>query len=356
MLPQPDEARANLARLGNNVGIFAMRSRRLALLLGVLPSLYLLTLSATRAGELELTTGYEQSVPDLGNTYTWGIEYRQPFSAHLAASFTWLNEGHLVDHHRDGQAAQLWWRSREDGPGIMFEAGIGPYHYYDTTNAEAVNTPTGSQITFENAHGWGVLASAAMDWYFRHGWFAQLRLNDIEAAGKVRSTALLAGVGYRFGGRPDSKFQQSDSWFTVDPPRSEVDIMAGRAVLNSFRSESSSAQALSLRTKITAHFTASLTYTEAQHVPLDWHSGAAVQLWAETPLTSVYSVGASVGVFITADRSATTDSATDPAGIVGITMAYDISSRWVARAIWNRTTTRDDDDSDIVLVGFGYRF
>jgi hypothetical protein len=37
-------------------------------------------------------------------------------------------------------------------------------------------------------------------------------------------------------------------------------------------------------------------------------------------------------------------------------MAYDISSRWVARAIWNRTTTRDDDDSDIVLVGFGYRF
>jgi hypothetical protein len=112
---------------------------------------------------------------------------------------------------------------------------------------------------------------------------------------------------------------QSDAWFAVDPPRSEVDVMAGRAVLNSFRSEASSAQALSLRTKITPHFAASVTYTEAQDVPLDWHSGAAMQLWAETSLTSAFSVGAGVGVFITADRSntAAANSATDPAGILG---------------------------------------
>jgi len=36
------------------------------------------------------------------------------------------------------------------------------------------------------------------------------------------------------------------------------------------------------------------------------------------------------------------------AGSLGITMAYSISSRAIARAIWNRVTTRDDD-SDIVL-------
>jgi len=132
----------------------------------------------------------------------------------------------------------------------------------------------------------------------------------------------------------------------------------GRAILNSFRSEAAAAEALSVRTKISEHFAASLTYTEAQNVPLDWHSGAAVQLWAETSLTSAFSVGAGVGVFITADRSSTVDttSANDPAGILGITMAYNIGSHLVARAIWNRVTTRDDDDSDIVLLGLGYRF
>jgi hypothetical protein len=354
----PPEARAGVQRSGNDVRTTTIRPRRLALLLSALPTLFLLTPIATHAGELDLATGFEDSRPNIGNTYTWAIEYRQPFSEHLAASFTWLNEGHLVNHHRDGQAAQLWWSSHQNSTGFVFEAGLGPYHYYDTTGAEAINTPQGQEIAFENAHGWGVLASASLDWYFKHGWFTFLRLNDIEAAGEVRSTAILLGVGYRFGERYATRFNQSDAWFAVDPPRSEMDVMAGRAVLNSFRSEASSAQALSLRTKITPHFAASLTYTEAQDIPLDWHSGAAVQLWAETSLTSAFSVGAGVGVFITADRSntAAASSATDAAGILGITMAYTISSRWVARAIWNRVTTRDDDDSDIVLVGLGYRF
>lgn len=230
---------------------------------------------ATHAGELDLTAGDEESTPDTGRTYTWGVEYRQPFSEHLAASFTWLNEGHLVDYHRDGQAIQAWWRSRQDGPGLVFEAGVGPYHYDDTTDATNVDTPSGAKITYENAHGWGALTSAAVDWYFKNGWFALLRLNDIEAAGKVRSSTLIAGVDYRFGDGSERNFHWSDSWLAVDPPRSEVDVMAGRAVLNSFRSEGAMAQAINLRTKLSRHFAASLTYTVARNVPLDWHSGTA---------------------------------------------------------------------------------
>jgi hypothetical protein len=129
-------------------------------------------------------------------------------------------------------------------------------------------------------------------------------------------------------------------------------------VLNSFRSEESTAQALSLRTKINRYLAASLTYTVAHDIPLDWHSGAALQLWAETPLTKSFSAGAGVGVFITSGKSnaAPPNAATDPAGILGVTLAYAFGERWVARAIWNRVATRDDNDSDIVLVGMGYRF
>jgi hypothetical protein len=134
--------------------------------------------------------------------------------------------------------------------------------------------------------------------------------------------------------------------------------MAGRAVLNSFRSEESTAQALSLRTKLSRHFAASLTYTVAHDIPLDWHSGTALQLWAETPLTKSFSAGAGIGVFITSEKSsaAPTNAATNPAGILGVTLAYPFGERWVARALWNRVATRDDSDSDIVLVGLGYRF
>jgi len=52
----------------------------------------------------------------------------------------------------------------------------------------------------------------------------------------------------------------------------------------------------------------------------------------------------------------TSASSSNPEGIVGITLAYRISTRWVARVSWDRITTRDDNDSDIVLAGFGYQF
>jgi hypothetical protein len=65
-----------------------------------------------------------------------------------------------------------------------------------------------------------------------------------------------------------------------------------------------------------------------------------------------------VGAFIIADKSVagSASALSKPAGIAGITLAYGMGERWVARAIWNRMTTRDDSDSDIVLVGVGYRF
>ena len=86
-------------------------------------------------------------------------------------------------------------------------------------------------------------------------------------------------------------------------PRSEVDALAGHVILNSFRSEAALAKALSVRTKISPHIAASLTYTVATDMPLDWHSGAAVQLWAEAPLTRAFYAGAGAGVFFTAVRA-----------------------------------------------------
>lgn len=240
----------------------------------------------------------------------------------------------------------------------MFEVGAGPYHYYDTTGDSYVNTPTGPEASYENAHGWGLLTSAAMDWYFQHGWFAMLRVNDIEAAGRVRSAALAAGFGYRFGGDSDAHFHWSDSWFVTDSPRVEIDGLVGRVVLNSFHSDDSSAQAISLRTKLSRHFAASLTYTLAHDAPLDWHSGAAIQLWTETALTRAFSAGVGLGAFITGEKSdgAAASGDSKPAGIFGVTLAYGLGERWLARAIWIRVATRDDNDSDIVLVGVGYRF
>jgi len=60
-----------------------------------------------------------------------------------------------------------------------------------------------------------------------------------------------------------------------------------------------------------------------------------------------------LGAFITGEKSDGVAASGDSkaAGIFGVTLAYGLSERWLARAIWNRVATRDD--SDIVLVGVG---
>src|ERR1044071_10076187 len=61
----------------------------------------------------------------------WLISYHQALGEHLAASFTYQNEGHVPNHHRDGQSLQLWAKTTAFRPRLSFAAGAGPYRYYD---------------------------------------------------------------------------------------------------------------------------------------------------------------------------------------------------------------------------------
>jgi hypothetical protein len=64
---------------------------------------------------------------------------------------SWINEGHVPNHHRDGIAAQFWIGTTAFDPRLSFAAGIGPY-YFDTTRTAGSDAET-------DIHGWGVLYS-----------------------------------------------------------------------------------------------------------------------------------------------------------------------------------------------------
>jgi hypothetical protein len=80
-------------------------------------------------------------------SYGWALDYRHGLGRNAALTFSWLNEGHFEGHHRDGQAAQLWWRSTFLDERLALAAGAGPYRYYDTRET-VPGTPT------TNQHGW----------------------------------------------------------------------------------------------------------------------------------------------------------------------------------------------------------
>ena len=85
-------------------------------------------------------------------TYSWAFDYQEGLSPHTALGFTWYNEGHIPNHHRDGQAVQFWGRVPLANRRLVLSAGAGPYRYFDTV-------PAAEGRGYSNTHGWGVLMS-----------------------------------------------------------------------------------------------------------------------------------------------------------------------------------------------------
>jgi hypothetical protein len=306
-----------------------------------------LAAASAHAGELDGFTGRLKFNADDATTYTWGLEYREPLAPHWNASFVWLNEGHRPHDHRDGQALQLWWHTDPDPSGWVFEAGIGPYRYYDTRLLT-------SDPDFENKHGWGALASASADYYFQGGWFAFIRLNEVYTALNYDSTSLSVGAGYRFDTAALHSMANTDSSTSLW----EVAGMFGERIGNTAHSEAGAAETIDLRRQLSDHFAVSASFIIGQGTLLDWRDGFALQLWLQQKLTSRFTVGAGAGAFIVSADDGLKDasSPSNLAAMVSVSMAYSITSAWEARVVWDRVGTGDDHDCDIVLFGVGYKF
>src|SRR5262249_58309962 len=109
---------------------------RLGVVLALLGAGWIGLLPAAAAQEIfGLAGAMSADSPQGGNSYAWLISYQQELGEHLAASFTYQNEGHVPSHHRDGHSLQLWAKARAFSPRLSFAAGVGPPPYYHTTPA-----------------------------------------------------------------------------------------------------------------------------------------------------------------------------------------------------------------------------
>jgi len=319
--------------------------RRLAI---CLQGLWIFLIPCVRAAELDGFGGRLDSDANGNGTYTWGGEYREAISDNWNASFVWLNEGHQPHNHRDGQAVQLWWHTQANPLGLVFEAGLGPYRYYDTHLLEV-------DPGYDNRHGWGGLATVAADWYFSNRWFVFLRLNQVEVTHGFDSTAVAMGAGYRFASPFNPATHAGDP---STAPLWEVDGLIGERIQNSANSPAGMAESFDLRRQLSDHFTVSASVIAGQETKLDWGAGFAAELWLEQHLTSRFMVGAGVGAFIVSSDDNLSDSKipSNLEALVSVTLAYEITPRLKVRAIWHRIGSGDNHDADIVLLGMGYRF
>lgn len=297
-----------------------------------------------------MSAGATRSDEPAATSYGWGIAYSHALSPHFFASLSYHNEGHVPAHHRDGHAAQLWARA-PIGRGMSIAGGIGPYRYFDTTVAEGGGS-------YSDAHGWGLITSVAVLWEPPASpWFYQMRIDRIATRTSLDTTAIMAGIGYRLP-RDGKGYLRDLAARGTRAPRNELALLVGQTIVNSFESETSSlARTLEYRHAFGPYLRGTLAWIDEGDARLIRRSGIAAQMWLEPTFAQArYTLGVGVGTYIAVDEERPDEKGSFASGIVTLTASYHVGRRWVARFSWNRIVTHYHRDTDIILLGAGYRF
>lgn len=317
--------------------------------------LALVTLSCARAQELSLLGGTMSTHDGKFSTYSYQVDYRQNLSRFAAASVAYLNEGHVPNHHRDGTAFQVWGRLPLFRGRIALSAGVGPYFFYDTQPLAGRDSA--------DVHGVAYLYSVSANAYLDDRWFLKATLNRIEPHGQLNTSTAAIGIGYWFGqDRKPTKGALGDA-----PPEqayvtpSELTLFGGKSIVNTFFSQNAVAWGLEYRRGVRPHVDWTVTGIHEGDPKIVRRNGVATQGWlVNTFFDRRVSVGIGLGPYIYIDRRhPSTQVRWSPAAaavLVSLSASTRLSAHWDARAVFNRVTTDYNRDSDVLLVGLGYRW
>lgn len=324
-----------------------LRSWKLAALFFAGATIKLSAQELTVSGGLMNTPNFDES------SYSWQVDYRQNFHPYFAASIAYINEGHVTGHHRDGTAWQGWARLPIFQDRIALSLGVGAYYYFDTQPMAGGDTA--------NVHGTAPIYSLAATGYLSNWWFYRLTLNRIEPSHNIEVTTATLGVGFWFGRdkkpTPGKLGDAPELYAYVTP--NELTFFGGQSVVNTFLSEKSLAYAVEYRRGIIPHidWTASGIYEGDPKIIR--RNGFAAQLWAVNTFSNErISVGAGLGPYIYLDRKHPPggDAPAAVAPLASLTMSVRLSEQWIVRMMFNRVASNYNRDSDIFLVGLGYRW
>lgn len=285
------------------------------------------------------------------STYTWSFGYRQTVVPHVSLGVSWLNEGHIPDHHRDGAAVQVWYDHALFSPRFSMSVGVGPYRYYDTTTAP--------NRLYVNDHAWGILYSIRANWAATPNLSYQMGFNQVQAPGSVQTTSILFGLSYRF---PSGAVKADPADMAGHFPHGdELTVLAGKTVVNSLSSESTFAKSVEYRHAFSRHVEGTVAWLDEGNTPLTRRNGVAAQAWLTEPLyQDKLTIGMGLGPYIAADtyRVSRDDERTGPkiVGLLTMSASYRVTPHIVTRISWDRAVSGYSRDTDIFLVGVGYRF
>lgn len=314
---------------------------------------FLLPPLPAHANELSVLAGATEGIDTEDSSYAWQAGFRFNLLRHYAVSLSWLNEGHLKEHRRDGYSAQAFGRVPLLDNRVSIGIGAGIYRFFDTRSSNPAN--------HENVHGWAPIYSLTATYYTEKPWFAQLAVNHIHPAGDIDSNTYLIGVGYRLwkgNGPPSGPGEETPS-----PKATGYEVMPflGQVVVNKPGNDSGIGSGVEFRMGIDEHFdwTVTLLNEEVSHTVR--RTGIGTQVWlVDAFVDRRFTLGFGLGLYPFVDFEPPPghdrDRRVNVAGLVTVAAGYRFSGHWFTRFNWSRVSSNDNRDSDIFLLGVGYRW
>jgi len=318
-------------------------------------ALLLLLLHPGHASALDasLLAGTADTIETDETSYAWQIDFRHDFESPFAVSASWINEGHYRDHHRDGLAGQIWGHIPLRNNKVSIAFGAGAYRYFDTKPQ-----PGGDH---NNAHGTAPIYSLSASYFTETPWLIRFTANHIHPPGQIDTNSFLLGLGYRLGREPVEKTPEPPSG-TESPPRNagvELTPFLGGTIHNSLESRAGIAGGIEYRRGFYGNFDWTLSGIYEDNEQGIRRTGMGSQVWlVDSFLRRRLTLGIGAGLYTFYDRKPPHEihSPIDVAGLVTLTAGYRFAGHWIARFNWNRTMTGNDRDSDIFVLGAGYRW
>jgi len=307
------------------------------------------------AQELTFLGGYLPESKNERSSYTWQVDYRQDLYRYLATSISYINEGHLRKHHRDGTAWQMWGRMPFDDDKFSVSLGVGAYYFYDTQPLPGGDTA--------NIHGTAPIYSLSATGYLSNRWFYRFNFNRISPAHEIKVNTVMIGAGFWFGrDRKPTPGELGDApneegYVTEN----ELTLFTGQSVINTFGNPKSFAYAGEYRRGIFPHVDWTVSAIYEGDPKIVRRSGAATQFWAVNSFFDHrITVGAGVGPYAFLDKKHPADPARkNPAALaplVSLTASLRLSEFCTMRMVFDRVVTSYNRDADIFLLGLGYRW
>ncbi len=301
------------------------------------------------AQEIYLHNGIGRQTGSSSGGYAGGLTYLEGLGEYAAWSLTYLNEGHVTEHKRDGFTPQFWGRLNVFDRRVSFAAGAGPYLYYDS-----VQPATKRDAPIEQ--GVGAMVSLATTLYTESGFLVQARANWIWTHQNVNAYVATIGVGYQLE-RPPSvgpligASRESDQ--ASQTTKNEITLLAGASVLNRGVAEALAVN-LEYRRNLAHYFDWTIGWLNEG--PSISRSGPITQIWAGRSFyDDQLAFGLGAGPYLAYDRR-DDHNITKVDWLVSATVSYRFLPQWAIRLTYNRVTTDNNHDADVGTAGIGYRF